>query len=251
MGLAPPDRGGHPPRHPRTAGVRGRTGPRSAAGLVVTLAAACGPAAFAQLLPDPPAGTEAGSATVYTEQGIGDVDPLGVSTRWMDPAHEADLNRDRVVRARPLTPAEAARAQLDPLAGSSRGYAYRRPGVRATFHRPAYVTWTAEGPRVNGAPAWEGAFREIIPPDTVFVLTPPIVPPAELTAFSAGMRVDRRLGLERPTPPVLGPVHTPVDPAPADAEPAVGTAEPTPARRLQPWVRLRTDTAGRVTLDER
>ena len=192
-------------------------------------------AAGAQLLPDPAAGTEANSATAYTEEGIGDVDPLGRSTRWMDPAQEADLMRDRVLRTRPMTPGEAAAAALAPGADTARSYVYRRPGVRATFHRPAYITWTLDGPRVNGAPAYEGGFKEVIPPDTVFDLTVAPVAPPELTAFSAGMRVDGRV------PPEPAPFVAPA-PRPPAAAPA--------ARELQPWVRVRRTPEGRLVLDE-
>lgn len=196
--------------------------------------------ALGQQRPDPVPLPTPGAATVYTEESIGDVDPRGVSTRWVDPGQASDLMKDRVVRTRPLTPAEAAASGLNPRLGATRGFAYRAPGVRATFHRPAYITLTLDGPRVNGSRVREGDFREIIPPDTVFDMTTPPVPPAELTEFSAGMLIDGRIDLSP------GRLRAAASPA-AIAE----TAAPAAPRKLQPWVRLETDASGRVRLAER
>ncbi|BAM05358.1 hypothetical protein PSMK_31990 [Phycisphaera mikurensis NBRC 102666] len=207
----------------------------------------------AQFLPDPAAGTEAGSATPYTEQTVGDVDPLARSLRFIDPAQAADVMRDRVLRARAVDPL----APGDGGGVSGRGFLYRAPGVRARFARPVYRTWTAYGETLNGTPARQGDFEEVIPPDTVFDLTLPPRPTAELTPFSAGMVAEHRLPLAQPAPPMdrrivapaLGvgarpPGERSLPPRSPDPEAA---AQP---RRLQPWVRVERDAEGRLRVVE-
>ena len=171
--------------------------------------------------------------------------------RWIDPGQAGDLMSDRVVRTRAMTPREAALVAMDPASGSARGYAYRAPGVRATFHRPAYVTWTVDGPRVNGAIRSHGSFKEIIPPDTVFDLTAPPVPAAELTPFSAGMLAEGRVPVGRPSLPLDRRVDLRTGaPLVAPAEPAAAPVPPPPPAQLQPWVRLRVDENGRTRIDD-
>ncbi len=234
---------------PRTGAFPTRFDSRSAGAVLLALAVAS--PARPQALAEPPAGSEAGSATIYGEESIADVDPLGVSTRWIDPGQAGNLMSDRIVRTRAMTPSEAARAALDPSSGAARGYAYRAPGVRATFHRAAYVTWTVDGPRVNGAIRSRGSFKEIIPPDTVFDLTPPPVPAAELTAFSAGMLSEGRLPVGRPSLPLDRRVDLRTGaPLVALAEPVAAPVAPPPPAQLQPWVRLRVDENGRTRIDD-
>ncbi len=173
------------------------------------------------------------------DRAVSDLDPLATSSRVLDPAFANDLNRARLFELEPG----------DPLTGQRPQFQFVAPGFRATFDRPDYLTLSEDGITLNQAPAFDGAFVELIPPNTVFDLTlpqtsEPLEPTPEMRRWQVDTRWDARIG---PQPRYvgqgwghLGPDWEPDDSGFgtfASTQPAddTGKGQAAPVQ-LQPWV---------------
>lgn len=101
------------------------------------------------------------------DQAVGDLDALSTSQRRIEAGNFHD--RSGLWRL--------PKGTYLPGLGDQPTYVHQEPGVRAFIRRPEYLTWnpdvsgTADGLTLNAGPKVDGAFRPIIPPDTVFDLT--------------------------------------------------------------------------------
>ena len=104
------------------------------------------------------------------DQTVSDLDPLGTSLRWVEPGNAQFSNRVRLYRL--------DESGVDPATGLifPGQYLYRSPGVQARLDRPQYLSLSPfSTPNhsqmvINAAPAVDGAFIEMIPPNTFFDL---------------------------------------------------------------------------------
>ena len=109
-------------------------------------------------------------ALAPVDQTVGDLDPLARSLRRVDPGNQRFSARTRLLRRQPGRPGAAPAG-----ANAPRQYRFEAPGVQAWLRRPEYLVRSNDyGQDVarNRAPAQDGDFREIVPPDTVFDLRP-------------------------------------------------------------------------------
>ncbi len=157
------------------------------------------------------------------DRAVADLDPLATSTRYLDPAYANNPNRERVTLLRPA----------DPAAGVGAVYNLEGPGYRATFNRPDYLVQTQFGPALNHAGLRDGAYVDVIPPNTVFDLTPPrpTQPLAPLSPEAQRLVVDTRIGGDAQPSffspvPTLTPMSFTIPDVGADGQPV----------QLQPWV---------------
>lgn len=171
------------------------------------------------------------------DRAVGDLDTLATSSRYLDPAYGNDLNRARLYQLR----------TADLQAGTRPQYRFEAPGFRATFDQPDYLTLSEDGVGLNRAPLYDGAFIELIPPNTVFDLTPsrPAAFGEPPSPESLRWRVDTRWDRDRAARPGpwggdpwgREPVRHSFQQVPRGAEAPV----PTPGEPvvLQPWVTAR------------
>ncbi len=137
------------------------------------------------------------------DRTVGDLDPLGVSHRWIDPAQAAFSPGARLYRegygAGGFGDPGSAPAP-NPHTGlmMSGQFRYEAPGVQAWMDRPDYLVRTGPGGQFsyNVAPLREGSALALIPPNTVFNLIPPDrldTGQSEPESPGPDHRIDRRL----------------------------------------------------------
>lgn len=141
------------------------------------------------------------------DQGVEDIDPRARSQRRIDPGNAKYPTRSMIVeRANPHQAgwSELGLPALDRATGApdTHRYEYRAPGVRARMDRPDYLVVDEDGrPALNRQPVFDGAFRELPPPNTIYDLVPEDPEPVDDASNDPGWddprvdgRINRRLG---------------------------------------------------------
>lgn len=140
-----------------------------------------------------------GGELTPVDQAVGDLDALGASMRQAQPNPQRVLYRLE----------EAQHTTMQPMGMVHHAPAYYRvsPGVTAAMdNRIDYVVRAPDHPgrvAINIASPHDGEFRELVPPNTVFILKPlPLyleeqsaheLPQPEGVAVSIGRRIDTRV----------------------------------------------------------
>ncbi|MFW6059366.1 MAG: hypothetical protein ACODAQ_04250 [Phycisphaeraceae bacterium] len=129
------------------------------------------------------------------DPAVGDLDPLSHSLRRIEPGNAQFNPHTPMHRVQPGAPnlwQQLGRPSNQFLDQRAHRYRYEAPGVSAWVRRPEYITRDREGfgPALNHTPRRDGQHRALIPPDTIFDLTPPTPAP---NATADDHWVDRRL----------------------------------------------------------
>jgi hypothetical protein len=131
------------------------------------------------------------------DQSVGDLDKLSVSHRVVNPGIRSDGEHTSLYQ---IQPQEVYEITGRPISTTNQQTAYYRvaPGVNATFDRLEYLVRSRqdnEETAMNVAPRYDGQFFEIVPANTVFVLSPETEPARETIENEARQdwRVDGRV----------------------------------------------------------
>jgi len=105
------------------------------------------------------------------DQAVGDLDRRSTSLRHIEQGIGVFGQAGALYRRQGLDPWSAGNGQ--PLAQQ---YQFRQPGFTAWIDQPEYLVLDEFGEmRTNASPSQDGQFLGLIPPNTVFDLTPPTV----------------------------------------------------------------------------
>lgn len=181
------------------------------------------------------------------DQAVGDLDPLSRSLRRIEPGN-AQFDYDSAMRR---FDDNSPYARM----GGDWRYVYEAPGMRALISRPDYIVVRPDEPdgrARNKTPGIDGGFKPVIPPNTVFDLTPRpttrVVRPEDDPNW-VDRRVDTRLAPVRPV--MLGRVDSRgtvergnIDLPPRQViQPRAGLPRELPPEALQPQREAPTETA--------